>query len=186
MRKYVKIVLEIPFRGISLEKDNAGELAMLALTAEKTVADPKGIIAEALFLVKQEKHDMFIRAINEYRSLGKISWNENSGVVTMLENNVVRVASREGIMNVISEWRAESHVVLMIERENLIGRLNSIFPEPRWWQLRKYICEEKRYVVIAESDKKVGFVFMDHGTLELLGTTEEILRCFDVLRTGML
>jgi hypothetical protein len=181
-----RIVLEVPPRGVSLGTAYASNLAMLALIAEKTFPDPMGMIAEALFLTKPESCDIYLQAINEYESLDKISWRDNCGVSSERALNVVRVASREGINHVIASWKAERYLVIMTQRNNLVERLKSILPEPKWWQWRTKTNEEERYFAIAEIDKKVGLIYQDHRTLELLGTRAEIMRCFDLLRASML
>ena len=126
---------------------------------------------------------IFIHAIGQFASLEKLlSVFKESNVEVFTDHDFLSVRNKEQINLVFVKWNAEILVVFFADQATaslIIGSLPKL--HPKWWKFSQE-GHEAPYLKQLQLADPFFFFSPTRSSLEVIGSEDVILKCFDHLR----
>jgi hypothetical protein len=179
------IHLEIPIDSKdSRRKGFDPRLCRLTLGAADRDGDNVPLFARIISSFKPRDMDVFVEAVNPFRSVASLAAASSKRVPTA-DGDVVCAVGALGIEEVLRGWPAEAHVMYFASEATLGYVRSSGVKEShgkRTWRLGFEAHFSSRIPCV----DPVVFFAMSHQSVEVVGTRAAVLRCFDIVRQDFL
>lgn len=151
---------------------------MLVRPANRSIAIRA--IAALVYACCPNEQGLFVCAINSFGTFGDAQLAAEA-VTVIPELDAVATSSAEALAAVLSRWNAEAHVLFFGDRSTLNAVQAAARAEvPPWWRLPQG-GHEARYLKSLEAADPFFFFAESHGSVEIVGTRQAVLRCFDAI-----